>query len=115
MCATPHTKHKKVLGVIAGDIAVHAALADAMSGIPSVVDALPAAQAKKGWAKIAGAPKPVANAVAALPAVVGKKAGTVDGALVPVAKALKECSPATADIAGRAGLDAAWDASWAYE
>jgi hypothetical protein len=99
MCATPRPKRKKVLGAIAGDIAVHAALADAMSGIPSVVGALLAAQAKKDWAKIAGAPKPVANAVTALPAAVGKKAGTVDGAPTPVAKASKECSPVTADIA----------------
>jgi hypothetical protein len=102
MCATPCPKRKKVLGAIAGDIAVHAALADAMSGIPSVVGALPPAQAKKDWAKIAGTPKPVANAVAALPAAVGKKAGTVDGAPMPVAKASKECSPATADIAAPA-------------
>ncbi len=99
MCATPRPKCKKVLGTIAGDIAAHTALANAMSGIPSVVGALPAAQAKKDWAKIAGAPKPVANAVAALLAAVGKKAGTVDGAPAPVAKASKECSPATADIA----------------
>ena len=89
MCATPRPKRKKVLGTIAGDIAAILALADIMSGIPSVVGALPAAQAKKDWAKIAGAPKPVANAVAALPAAVGKKAGTVDGAPVPVAKASK--------------------------
>ncbi len=41
----------------------------------------------------------MANAVAALPAAVGKKAGTVDGAPAPVAKVSKECSPATADIA----------------
>jgi hypothetical protein len=78
-----------------------------MSGIPSVVGALPAAQAKKDWAIIAGAPKPVANAVAALPAAVGKKAGTVDGAPTPVAKASKECSPATADIAAPAKVVAA--------
>jgi hypothetical protein len=99
MCATPHPKCKKLLGTIAGDIAGHAALADAMSGIPSVIGALPAAQAKKDWAKIAGAPKPVANAVASLPAAVRKKAGTVDGAPAPVTKASKECSLVTADIA----------------
>jgi hypothetical protein len=98
MCATPRPKRKNVLGAIPGHISAHAALADAMSGIPSVVGALPAVQAKKDWAKIAGAPKPVANAVAALPAAVGKKAGTVDGAPALVAKALKECSPATKDI-----------------
>jgi hypothetical protein len=40
----------------------------------------------------------VANAVAALPAAPGKKAGTADGALALVAKALEECSPATADV-----------------
>jgi hypothetical protein len=107
MCATPCPKRKKVLGTIAGDIAAHAALADVMSGIPSVVGALPAAQAKKEWAKIAGAPKPVANAVAALPVVVGKKAGTVDGAPAPVAKASKECSLAAADIAALAKVVAA--------
>jgi hypothetical protein len=102
MCATPCLKRKKVLGAIAGDIGVHPALANEMSGIPSVVGALPAAQAKKDWAKIAGAPKPVANAVAALPVAVGKKAGTVDDAPAPVAKASKECSPATAVIAAPA-------------
>ncbi len=62
----------------------------------------PLRRQKKDWAKIAGAPKPVANAVVALPAAVGKKAGTVDGAPAPVVKALKECSPATADIAAPA-------------
>ncbi len=41
----------------------------------------------------------MANAVAALPAAVEKKAGTVNGAPAPVAKASKECSPATADVA----------------
>ncbi len=41
-------------------------------------------------------------AVAALPAVVGKKAGTVDGAPVLGAKASKECPPVTADIAAPA-------------
>ncbi len=107
MCATPCPKHKKVLGAIAGDLAAHAALADAMSGIPSVIGALPAAQAKKDWAKIAGAPEPVANAVAALPAAVGKKAGTANGAPTPVGKASKECSPATADIAVPAKVVAA--------
>jgi hypothetical protein len=107
MCATPRSKHKKVLGGAAGDIAAISALANIMSGIPSVVGALPAAQAKKDWAKIAGAPKPVATAVAALPAAVGKKAGTVDCAPAPVAKALKECSPATADIAAPAKVVAA--------
>jgi hypothetical protein len=107
MCATPHPKCKKVLGAIAGDIAAISALANIMSGIPSVVGALPAAQAKKDWAKIAGAPKPVANADAALPAAVGKKAETVDGAPTPVAKVLKECSPATADIAAPAKVVAA--------
>ncbi len=102
MCATPRPKHKQVLGAIAGDIAAISALANIISDIPSVVGALPAAQAKKDWAKIAGAPKPVANAVAALPMAVGKKVGTVDGAPAPVAKASKECSPATADIAAPA-------------
>jgi hypothetical protein len=102
MCTTPRPKHKKVLGAVAGDIAAILALADIMSGIPSVVGALPAAQAKKDQAKIAGTPKPVATAVAALPAAVGKKAGTVDCAPVPVAKASKECSPVTADIAAPA-------------
>jgi hypothetical protein len=102
MCATPRPKRKKFLGVIAGDYAAHAALANAMSGILSVIDALPAAQAKKDWANIAGAPKPVANVVPALPTAVRKKAGTVDGAPAPVAKALKECSPGTADIAAPA-------------
>jgi hypothetical protein len=47
MCASPCLKHKKVLGAIAGDIAAMLALANLMSGIPSVVGALPAAQAKK--------------------------------------------------------------------
>ncbi len=41
----------------------------------------------------------MANAVAALPAVVGKKVETVDGAPTPVAKASKECSLVTADVA----------------
>jgi hypothetical protein len=74
---------------------------------PSVIGALPAAKAKKDWAKITGAPKPVANAVTALPTAVRKKAGTVDGAPAPVAKALKECSLATADIATPAKVVAA--------
>jgi hypothetical protein len=107
MCAALRSKREKVLGAIAGDLAVHAALANAMSGIPSVIGALPAAQAKKDWAKIAGAPESVANAVAALPAAVGKKAETVDGAPAPVAKASKECFPATADIAAPAKVVAA--------
>jgi hypothetical protein len=102
MCTTPLPKRKKVLGVIAGDIAAISALADIMYGIPSVVGALPTAQVKKDRAKIAGAPKPVANAVAALPAVVGKKARTVNGAPASVAKAPKECSLVTADIAAPA-------------
>ncbi len=102
MCTTPHPKRKKVLGTVAEDIAAISALADIMSGIPSVVGALPAAQAKKDWAKIAGAPKPMATAVAALPAAVGKKAGTVDCTPVLVAKVSKECSLATADIAAPA-------------
>jgi hypothetical protein len=59
---------------------------------------------KKGLGK---KPKPLANAVAALPAAVGKKAGTDDGASAPVAKALKECSPATTDIAAPAKVVAA--------
>jgi hypothetical protein len=107
MCTTPRPKHKKVLGGVAGDIAAILALADIMSGIPSVVGALPAAQAKKDWEKIAGTPKPVANTVAALPTAVGKKSGTVDCAPAPVAKAFKECSPATADIAAPAKVVAA--------
>jgi hypothetical protein len=89
MCATPRPERKKVLGTIARDIAAISALANIMSGIPSVVGALPTAQAKKDWAKIAGAHKPVANAVAAFPAAVGKKAGADDGAPAPVAKASK--------------------------
>jgi hypothetical protein len=75
MCATPCLKCKKVLGAITEDIAAISALANIMSGIPSVVGALPAAQEKKEWEKIAGAPKPVANAVAALLAAVGKRQG----------------------------------------
>ncbi len=62
---------------------------------------------KKDWAKIAGTPKPVVNAVAALPTAVGKKAGTVDGTPTLVAKASKECSLATADIAAPAKVVAA--------
>jgi hypothetical protein len=107
MCATPRPKRKKVLGAVARDIAAISTLADVMSGIPSVVGALLAAQAKKDWAKIAGAPKPVATAVAALPAAVGKKAGTVDCAPTLVTKASKECSPMTADIAAPAKVVAA--------
>ncbi len=49
----------------------------------------------------------MANSVAALPTAVGKKAGTVNGAPAPVAKASKECSPATADIAAPAKVVAA--------
>jgi hypothetical protein len=67
--------------------------------LPAVIGVLPAAVAKKDWAFIAGAPEPVANAVAALPKGVGKKAETVDGAPTLVAKASKECSPVTADVA----------------
>ncbi len=62
-----------------------------------VVTALTVVVAKKNWT-FAGAPTPVANAVAALPAAVGKKARTVDGAPALVANVSKECSPATADV-----------------
>jgi hypothetical protein len=99
MRTTPCPKRKKVLGVLAGDEAVHAAFARAAIGLPTVIGALPAAVAKKDWAFIAGAPEPVANAVAALPAAVGTKAGTVDGAPTTVATAWKECSTITADVA----------------
>jgi hypothetical protein len=73
MCATPRPKCKKVLGMLAGDEAAHAAFAWAAVGLPTVIGALPAVAAKKDWALIAGTPEPVANAVAALPVVVGKK------------------------------------------
>jgi hypothetical protein len=81
ICATPCPKRTKVLGVLTGDDAAHTAFARAAVGYPT--------------------------AVAALPTAVMKKAGTVDGAPALVAntlkapasreaKALKECSPATA-------------------
>jgi hypothetical protein len=98
MCATPHLKCTKVLGVLAGDEAAHAAFAQAAVGAPTVVPALPAAWAKKDWT-FTGIPTPVANAVAALPAAVEKLAGTVDGAPMPVEKALNECSLAMTDVA----------------
>jgi hypothetical protein len=99
MCATPRPKQNKVLGVLAGNQTAHAAFAQAAVGLPTVIGALPAAVAKKDWAFIAGAPKPVANAVAALPVAVGKKAGTVNGGPALVAKASEECSPVMADVA----------------
>ncbi len=49
----------------------------------------------------------MANAVAALPVAVGKKAGTANGASALVAKAWKECSPVTADVAAPAEVVAA--------
>jgi hypothetical protein len=78
MCATPCPKHTKVLGALAGDDAAHTAFARAAIGYPM--------------------------AVTALPTVLAKKAGTVDGTPAPVAntlkapaarevKASKECSP----------------------
>jgi hypothetical protein len=48
MCATPHPKHTKVLGVLTGDDAAHTAFARAAIGYPSAVAALPTAMAKKG-------------------------------------------------------------------
>ncbi len=68
---------------------------------------MPAAVAKKDWAFIPGAPKPVANEDAALFTSVGKKAGTVAGAPAPVAKVSKECSLVTADVAAPAEVVAA--------
>ncbi len=78
---------------------MHAAFARAAVGLPMVIGAFPGAVAKEDWAFIAGTTRPVANAVAVLPVAVGKKAGTVDGAPTPVAKASKECSLVTADVA----------------
>jgi hypothetical protein len=81
MCATPCQKHTKVLCAVAGDDAAHTAFAGAAVGY--------------------------LTAVTALPTVVAKKAGTVDGSPAPVANTLKapaarevkvskKCSPATA-------------------
>ncbi len=81
MCATPRLKHKKALGMLAGDEAVHTAFARAAVGYPLAVAALPAAVAKKART-VDGAPAPVAN-MSKAPAA-------------REAKALKECSPATA-------------------
>jgi hypothetical protein len=73
VCATPRLERKKVLGALSGDEAVHTAFAQAAIGHPA--------------------------AVAALLAVVAKKALAVDGAAAAgEANALKECSPATAVV-----------------
>jgi hypothetical protein len=60
MCTTPRLKHKKVLGVLAGDEAAHTAFAQVAIGYSAAVTALPAALAKKART-VDGAPAPVAN------------------------------------------------------
>jgi hypothetical protein len=60
MCATPRPKRTKVLGVLAGDDALHTAFAWAAIGYPAAVTALPTAVAKKARA-VDGAPAPGEN------------------------------------------------------
>jgi hypothetical protein len=80
MCATPRPKRTKVLGVLAGDDAMHTAFAWAAVGYPAAVADLPMAVAKKAGT-VNDAPAPVAN-TSKVPAA-------------REAKALKECSLAT--------------------
>jgi hypothetical protein len=75
MCATPRPKCKKILGTLAVNEAAHVAFAWAAICLPAVIADLPAAVAKKDWAFMAGAPKPVVNAIAALPTAGGKRQG----------------------------------------
>jgi hypothetical protein len=81
MCTTPRPKRTKVLGVLAGDDAMHTAFTWAAVDYLAAVAALPMAVAKKAGT-VNGAPAPVAN--------------TSKGPAAREAKALKECSPATA-------------------
>jgi hypothetical protein len=108
MCTTPHPKCTKVLGMLAGDDAVHMAFARAAVGYPAAVAALPMVVAKKAGT-VDGTPVPVANTLKA-PAVREAKASkewspataVVNMLIAPVAreaKVSKECSPATADFA----------------
>jgi hypothetical protein len=63
MCATPHPKRQAVLGVLAADVAAHATFTRAVFDAPM--------------------------AIAALPVVVAKEAGTVNGTPVLVANMSK--------------------------
>ncbi len=106
MCATPRPKHTKVLGALTGDEAAHTAFAWAAVGHPMAVAALPAAVAKKA--------RKVNDAAAAGGAEASKEcswatavANTSKTLVVREAKASKECSPETADVAAPAEVIAA--------
>jgi hypothetical protein len=107
MCTTPRSKCTKVLGVLAGDDAVHNAFARAAVGYSTAVAAFPTAVAKKART-VDGAPTPVANTLK-VPTAREVKAlkecyqatAVVNTLMAPVvreAKASKECSPAMADF-----------------
>jgi hypothetical protein len=107
MCATPHPKHTKVLGTLAGDDATHNAFARVAVGYPTAVAAFPTAVAKKDGT-VDGAPAPVANTSKVPAAREGKAlkecslvtavANMLMALVGREAKALKECSPAMADF-----------------
>jgi hypothetical protein len=95
MCATPHPKHWAVLGALAADEATHIAFARAAIGAPTAVAALPTAAAKKAGT-VDGAPAQVEYTLKA-PVV----RDTSKAPEAREAKASKECSPATADVAAQ--------------
>jgi hypothetical protein len=107
MCNTSCLKHRKVLGVLAGDESVHAAFVRAAVGAPEAVAALPAAVAKKAMT-VSGATTPVANMLNALVAREAMAleecspstavANTSKAPVAREAKASKECSPVTTDV-----------------
>ncbi len=81
MCTTPCPKRQAVFGALAGDEAAHTAFTRAIVGAPTAVAALPTVVAKKAGA-VDGAPTLVAN--------------TSKAPVAREAKASKECSPAMA-------------------
>jgi hypothetical protein len=116
MCATPHPKHTKVLGTLAGDDAAHTAFAWAAVGYPTAVAAFPTVVAKKAGT-VNGAPAMVANtsnAPAVREAKVSKEcspatavANTLKAPVAREVKAPKECSPMMADFVTPADVVAA--------
>ncbi len=97
---TPHPKRQALLAALAADVAAHTAVVAAPAVVAKTILSAPTPGAGVG--------APVA--VAAVPAAVAKTAGAVVGVPAPVAKkakalvareakASKECSPETADVA----------------
>ena len=93
MCATLHPKCRAVLGALAADEAMHISFTRAAIGAPTAVAALPAMAAKKAGT-VNGAPTPVANT-----SKVPVARDTLKAPVAREAKASKECSPAMADSA----------------